>query len=233
MIDPSLAVCDPQVVERVLDLLRRWGWEAAGVRLQHEIQATTDPGQRAELEMLTGWVTAERGGHEEAEALFDAAGVRPELKAWALVGRAFVAYRGRRHDRAQQSLGLAARCGCESDHVLRATLHHLHGVLAYAQGRADDALKRLYAALEALGLDHFGSGRILDSLGMVYGSLNDFATAVLFYQRAEESKRHASEAHSGLGDLAGLALTYGVLLGPAKQERQAPCARNAVERGGG
>ena len=197
---------DPQVVARVLGLLRKWGWEAAEGSLREEISATTDPRARAELEVLTGWITAERGGHEEANTLFEAAEVHRELKAWAMVGRAFIAYRERLYDSAEQSLDFAAGCECD-DHVLRATVEHLRGAIALMRGRGDDALNKLYSALDGLGLDHFGAGRVLDTLGMIHGSRNDFATAMLFYQRAEELKRHFDQGRPD--DRAGLALTYG------------------------
>jgi len=204
---------DPQAVNRVLELLRQWGWEAAESRLRLEIEGTPDERQRAELEILTAWITAERGGHKEAEALFEAAGVRPELKAWTLAGRAFVAYRDRADTRAQELLHLAAKCGGD-DTILRATIHHIQAMLWYKTGRDNDALESLYAALEGFGLEHFGTARVLDSLGMVYGHRNDFATAVLFYQRALETKRRSNDKHADNcwpGDLAGLALTYGQL----------------------
>src|SRR5262245_39335175 len=107
--DPSSApVCDPKVVERVLDLLRRWGWEAAESRIRDDIHAAPDPDTRSEREILAAWMTAERGGHAQAEELFAAAGARPELKAWALAGTAFVAFRTRNYDHALRTLDLAA-----------------------------------------------------------------------------------------------------------------------------
>jgi hypothetical protein len=62
----------------------------------------------------------------------------------------------------------------------------------------------LYEALELLGREHLGTGRVLDTLGMVYASKDNFHAACEFY-------RHALASKERFDDDAGLALTHGRL----------------------
>jgi class 3 adenylate cyclase len=196
---------DPLIIDEVLRLLRQLGWEAGMTRLRERILVTEDARQRAALQMLAGWLATERGGHPEGVEFFAAARASPDLKAWALVGEAFAAYRDSQFQRAEELLDAAARLGHPEDAVLRATLAHYRGALLYKQGAADRALEHLDRALTGFGPDHLGTGRVLDTLGMVYASSrNDFPTAFLFYQRSLDVKRR-------LEDLPGLALTCGQL----------------------
>jgi hypothetical protein len=54
---------DPKIFERLLRLLRQYGWETGLAKLEAEIRAAEDPDQRALLQQLSGWVAAERGDH--------------------------------------------------------------------------------------------------------------------------------------------------------------------------
>src|SRR5205823_3047727 len=74
----------------------------------------------------------------------------------------------------------------------------------YRKARDAEALEYLFRAAERLPPDHFGRGRILDTLGMVYSTMGNFPTGIALFRRALEVK----EKHR---DLLGQALTHGQL----------------------
>jgi class 3 adenylate cyclase len=207
--DPSpahvLPPSDPRVAEEVLALLRQRGWDEGLAQIRERIETAADDRQRGLLRLYAGWLAAERGVEAEGAAQFAAAAAQPDLQAWALVGQAFLALKGQEFERVFSLLDAAEAQRDPADLVLRASLSHCRGAALNRQGRYDEALDRLYQCLEDFGPDHFGTGRVLDTLGEVYyASQDDYAAALLFYHRSLATK----ERHR---DQAGMALTHGQL----------------------
>ena len=89
--------------------------------------------------------------------------------------------------------------------ILAGIIAHLKGITRFHEGSgSDEVLVHLHAALEAFGGDHFLTGRVLDSLGMVHVSLHHLQVAREFF---EESLRRKRER----GDDEGCAVTLGQL----------------------
>jgi class 3 adenylate cyclase len=194
---------DPRVAGEVLELLREWGWDVGMSRLEARILTLDDNRRRGVLRLLGGWIKGERGAHAAALEQFHQAEEIPELTAWARVGQAFIRYRERKYDEAWDLFDQAG-LGAASDHILQATIDHGRGALRYRQGRDDEALEFLYRAAERFGTEHFGFGRVLDTLGMVYTAKDNFPTARALFEKALQAK----EKHH---DLLGQALTHGQL----------------------
>ena len=87
---------DPEIVERVLALLRQYGWETGSKKLREETEATGDKQKQETLQFFAGWMAAERGAYPEAVQHFEECKQVPTLAAWACFGQAFLAMR--RHD---------------------------------------------------------------------------------------------------------------------------------------
>jgi tetratricopeptide (TPR) repeat protein len=185
-------------------VLREWGWEAGLERLRQSAESSADPGRRAGLRVLIGWLAGDRGRHAEALGEFRAAADWPGLAGWVRAGEAFVALRERRYPDALGLLERAWAAAGPNDKALRGAVAHARGALAFRAGRSAEALTHLADALGLLGPDHFGTGRVLDTLGMVHAARDHFAAAVEFYAAALASKRRH-------GDEAGVALTHGQL----------------------
>jgi class 3 adenylate cyclase len=200
----SMHPSDPRIAEEVVRLMRQWGWEEGVARLHEKIRTTEDTHERGILRLLGGWMASERGGHAEGVAEFAAATGSPGLEAWALLGQAFVAFRAGDFRACEALLDEADRKRDPTDPTLRATLSHSRGALRYKEGRLDEAAEHLYEALAGFGPDSFGFGRVLDTLGTVYATRDDFATARLFFQRSLEEKGRFK-------DLPGQALSFGQL----------------------
>src|SRR3954454_11851154 len=56
----------PETGEKILALLRQFGWETTLVKLREEIGKTDDLARRDELRFFAGWMAAERGAYVEA-----------------------------------------------------------------------------------------------------------------------------------------------------------------------
>jgi class 3 adenylate cyclase len=194
---------DQALVRKVLALLREWGWETGLEKLKSEIADTSDADKRAALAYFIGWMAAMRGDFAETLKQLEAVEAMAQLKGWAEVGRAFVALRQNQYREASARLD-SAQAHCDpSERVLQATIHHCRGALAFRQA-SGGTFALLHQALELYGKDSFGTGRVLDTLGMVYASLDNFHAAREFYNQAIECKRR-------FYDDAGLALTQGQL----------------------
>jgi tetratricopeptide (TPR) repeat protein len=195
----------PHIIARVLTQLRDWGWEAGLERLKTDIAATAQPDERAALQLCVGWMAGERGTYAEALAQCQAAEQHPAWTALALVGQAFVAMRQHDYPHAHALLEQAATQGDPTDALLRAAIAHCRGAVLFHEGGVHtEVLAALYDALELFGREHFGTGRVLDTLGMVYASRDNFYAAGEFYRHALTSKKR-------FDDDAGLALTHGQL----------------------
>lgn len=83
-------------------------------------------------------------------------------------------------------------------------MRHARRVIRLQRGQVPSALRELYEALERFGPDHFGTGRVLDTLGACCAMRQWFTTAEGFYLEALRVKRR-------FHDDAGLMITHGQL----------------------
>ena len=195
---------DSAAVRRALALLHQWGWETGLKRLQAEMEAAPDEEQRQALVHFVGWMALERSEYDEALRQFDELAGNPALAGWALVGQACVKFWQVDYTAAHELLNLAAEAADARDAVLHGTIAHIRGTVCFHQGDDEAALPLLHEALERFGLDHFGTGRVLDTLGMFYAKQDNYPAAREFYEQALACKRRHA-------DLAGEALTFGQL----------------------
>ena len=193
-----------QIVDRVLRLLRVWGWDVGLERLKAELEATENEQTQAAFRFFVGWMAGERGLHAEALKQMRAVKRLPQLEAWALVGQAFLSLREGAFKNSHKLLDKAVQLPPTTDVVLRASIAHCRGSIYYHEGEISKALEHLRSALAGFGRDHFCTGRVLDSLGMVYTTKDHFHAARELYSLALKYK----ERH---GDIAGCALTQGQL----------------------
>jgi class 3 adenylate cyclase/uncharacterized protein HemY len=194
---------DPEVVQQVLALLRQWGWETGYKKLQAQLMPAEDARWREVQEFFLGWMAGERGEHAEALAHFDRLADVPSLAGWALLGQAFVRLRTQETREAERLLTEAERLGGD-DTMLAASVLHARGRLTYRQGDADTARRLLREALEKFGDCHFGMGRVLDTLGMLYTGTDNFHAAQEFFRQSLDCKVRT-------GDEAGQAVSHGQL----------------------
>jgi class 3 adenylate cyclase len=192
----------PEVVEKILALLRQYGWETGLKRLREEIAATADHPRRNEIRFFAGWIAAERGNYQEAQELFQEAEDSPESLEWSRFGQAFVALRKHAYEEAERLL--VALRPAPDNVLLQAVTAHLRGANYFHAGDSGRALPLLHQALRLMGRDHFGAGRVLDTLGMVYAGRDDFHTAEEFFQQAIARKAEWD-------DQPGLAVSHGNL----------------------
>jgi len=198
------SILGPEIVKRVLELLRQWGWATGIEKLKLELDAADSETERASLQLFVGWIAGERGFHAEALKQLRAIKQLPQLKAWALVGQAFVVLRESAYRNTHKLLDQALEAGAAKDKILRASIAHCRGSAYYHEGRTTQAMKELRAALAGFGSNHFCAGRVLDSIGMIYSSKNHFHAARELYSLALKYKqRHADDA--------GCAVTQGQL----------------------
>jgi len=193
-----------EIVDRILELLREWGWDTAINKLKAEIDAAESEDDRAALQLFVGWMLGERGFHAEALKQMRAVKHLPRLEAWGLVGQAFVMLRQSDFKSTHKLLDQASKHDPARDPILQASIAHCRGSAYYHEGQQEQALEQLRAALAGLGRNHFCTGRVLDSIGMVYSSKDHFHAARELYSLALKYKtRH--------GDDAGCAVTEGQL----------------------
>lgn len=195
---------EKKMVDKILSLLREWGWETGLEKLKAEITATPDEGERSALKFFAAWIAGERGAHQEALLQLRDVEQWPALFGWAQAGQAYVALRQHDYQHAHLLLEQALAQGDSSDPLLTATISHCRGALAYHGGRDALALSELHHSLSLFGRQHFATGRVLDTLGMVYTSKNNFHAAREFFERSIECKLVFE-------DYAGLAVSHGQL----------------------
>jgi class 3 adenylate cyclase len=191
-----------EIIKRVLELLREWGWHTGIEKLKAEMAAAESEDQRAMLQLFVGWIAGERGFHAEALKQMRALRQLPRVEAWALVGQAFVMLRKNDYKNTHKLLDRASKTA--KDPILQASIAHCRGSAYYHQSRNKQALQELNVALIKFGRNHFCTGRVLDAIGMVCGSKNQFHAALELYLLALKYK----ERH---GDDAGRAVTQGQL----------------------
>jgi class 3 adenylate cyclase/predicted Ser/Thr protein kinase len=195
---------DLKIAEEVLGLLRTWGSGMGLKKLKGRAQGARDERKRTLYQFFLDWMSGERKGTSAAVEAYGASPLGRALAGWALAGQAMAALRDRAYGAVHRLLDQAAAQGDPEEPVQRATLAHTRGVVHVHQGKTDEALPHLHEALALLGRDHFGTGRVLDTLGMVYASRGNFHVAREFYEEAIRYKERQ-------GDEAGLALSHGQL----------------------
>jgi tetratricopeptide (TPR) repeat protein len=159
--------------------------DAASQKRAAEIQATPDPKKQEALQFFAGWMAAERGAYSEATRWFEECKTLPTLAAWAIFGLAFLAYRQKQYVRAHALLTETEHHpSAANDQALGAMITHLRGALFFHEGQSEPALVYLRSALALFGKDHFATGRVLDTFGMVYSAKDNFLAAEEFYRQA-------------------------------------------------
>lgn len=137
------------------------------------------------------------------------AGFQEELKAWALLEEAFLAIRNRSYDNAFLKLESSkdkSRSLKSASPFLDAGIAHYKGTLFHHIGDSEKAIHFLNLSLELYSRNHFCSSRVLDTLGMVYSSRNNYLAAREFFEQALNLK-----ALQKPPDKPGIALTHGQL----------------------
>jgi len=196
---------DSRVVSKVLRLLSEWGWHAGLEQLRQSGAKETDPAQRGTFMLLIGWLSGERGLFDQAQQELALLEKVPELEGWVKLGQAYIALAQQQDfGRVQQLLDTIPEALSSSDLVLRASMAHCRGTCWHHQAEPDRALEELFRALELIGPKHLLTGRILDTLGMIYAARHAFALAHDFYEQALKVKEACA-------DQAGRAVTHGQL----------------------
>ncbi len=178
----------PETGDKVLSLLRQYGWEMGLQKLREEIAATSDAGRRNDLAFFAGWMAAERGAYDAAQTLLQDADESPAAQRWRRFIQAFLAMRQRQFEEAERLLD-SVDPEPEST-LLRAAVAHIRGANAFHKSDLDGALRELRESLRLLGGDHYGTGRILDTFGMVYAARDNFHAAEEFFRQAIGARRH-------------------------------------------
>ena len=153
-------------------MLRRLGWEERLTELRAVIGTIQDVRQRGLMQLYAGWLGSERGTHADACDLFDggrgASGIVCLCwRHWRWCGCASGTMPSA--PSAARSGGRHGECGCDPAGDAR----DIAGQRAAARVRFPEGLEQLYAALEGFGPDHFGTGRVLDTLGTAYAYHRD------------------------------------------------------------
>jgi tetratricopeptide (TPR) repeat protein/predicted Ser/Thr protein kinase len=203
--DPARTIAaDPRLAAGILQALRDCAWDISAGRLKDQIREQTDFNKRAVLQVLLGFLAGERGLNTDALEQLQAAEGAGGLAGWALAGQALVALRERKFAEAMALLARAAPLVDPGDSILDGTLAHVRGTLLLHQGRGDESLPLLHKALDRLGPHHFGSGRVLDTLGMLHAARGCLALAERCFLQSLTVKQ-------SFGDEAGVALAHGQL----------------------
>jgi class 3 adenylate cyclase/Tfp pilus assembly protein PilF len=192
------------VAKHVLAQLQKFGWEMGLKKLGQEINTTDDAEQQETLRFFAAWMAAERGAYGQAGQLFGELRLVDNLEAWAIFGQAFLALRQHHHQQTHKLLEEAESRADPEDRPLHAAIAHLRGASYYHVGDSQRALHYLRLALRLFGKDHFTTGRVLDTFGMVYASRDNFHAAEEFFKQAIHCKEQWD-------DQSGLALSFGNL----------------------
>jgi tetratricopeptide (TPR) repeat protein len=210
---------NPEIVDRLLDLLRRWGWETEYRQLEEQLApAGMGGGESGPTEVrafFLSWMAVERGDYATADRHDAEMAAAPELAGWVLFVRAFGEFRRQQYASAAALLDQAEATG-NRDGNFRAAIAHVRGSIDYHRGNSAAALARLKQARDLLREQdprHFGLGRVLDAMGMVYASTSNFHAAREFYLQALQLKRDRDLAGEALanGQLGRLCLDWGLL----------------------
>ncbi len=187
--------------EAALEVLRTWGWTMGLRKLKFKAQGQR---KRRSWQLLYDFLAGEQTGSADVVRRCQAEPWFAGLESWRLAGQALGALRERDFRRALRLLQKSEELADPADTLLRAAWLHTRASVYSHEGKSAAALRDLQEALRLFGKDHFMSGRVLDSLGMVYAGKSNFQLARAFYEQALRAKQ---QHH----DEAGLALTHGQL----------------------
>jgi tetratricopeptide (TPR) repeat protein len=210
---------NPEIIDRLLDLLQSWGWETGYRQLEEQLApAGMGGGESGTPEVrafFLSWMAVERGDYATADRYAAEMAAAPELAGWALFVRAFGEFRRQQYASAAALLDQAEATGNRDGNFL-AAIAHVRGSIDYHRGNSAAALARLKQARDLLreqDARHFGLGRVLDAMGMVYASTSNFHAAREFYLQALALKRDRDLAGEALanGQLGRLCLDWGLL----------------------
>jgi tetratricopeptide (TPR) repeat protein len=182
-----------------LALLRACDWKVDRARSLAEKE--TDPSRKIAYRLALTWLTHERGPAEEGSS-WQTTETGP-LAGWRWVCEALYALQSRNYSLVRTTLEHAAE-NAVRDAELRAAVAHLRGAAAFHQGHTATAWADLCEAIEGFGPDHFLTGRVLDTFGMLCAARCQGPATREFYLAAQRLKEQ-------FGDEAGLALTRGQL----------------------
>jgi class 3 adenylate cyclase len=206
---------DRQVLDDVLGVLRRWGWDRGRACLQAEaFGAGSDAAGRTALQFVRRLLAARPQLQVSIPPALRKREQLPELLGWAWAGQALAAMAADDYDLAHRLLDQAAEQANKADKHLRATAAHHRGALLCHEDRPDDALPYLHDALDLFGKGHFVTGRVLDTLGMAYAAKDTYSTAREFYEHAiafKQARRDRWGLAVSHGQLGRLALDWGDL----------------------
>ena len=194
-----LAETDPlsAAAAETLVLLRTWGWEVGVEKIRAKAAGHGAGGPLAALlRWLEGGPAAAPGA--EAPLRLDGLRQRPALEGWALLGQAFVNNRDHHFDPVEELLREAETRVGPGENVLRASIAHQRGFWLHHTGNLREAATSLHQALDLCGREHFLTGQVLDTLGLVHANKNNFHAAREFFEQAILCKQR-------FGDNAGVA----------------------------
>src|SRR5262249_5194986 len=166
-----------------LDSLRDWGWEVGLDKLRSKRHEMSDVKRRSALDKYLSWLVNEEEG-TMGRRYPPAEQAPPELAGWLLYARAQEERKDRNFPTAHELLDRAETACPAADTTLKANIAHLRGVMHFHASQVDRALPELHKALELFGRRHIGTGRVLDSLGMIYAARDHFHAAREFYEQA-------------------------------------------------
>ena len=199
-----------RAVAEILLLLRTWGWDKG---IQKIKQRALDEGEDCRIALLLRWLQGESGCDEALARLTGAMLIRP-LAGWSGVGAAIGHNRNHAFRQADACLRETAALADPSDNILQASIRHQRGFWLYHAGKLNEALAALHDSLDLCGRDHYLTGRVLETLALVYANRNNFHTARdLFEQAIDCQERFGNEASTdrALRELGLLFLDWGFL----------------------
>ena len=194
-------------VNDILTLYRKWGRERGLEEVKALIAKEPDEKRKVQLHLVIAWISGERGDYNEAEQQLEGLDFHPAAKAWADICHAFILIRQGKLEEAKKkyhSANWLVKDHNLDDDCLKGTIAHCWGTLRYHESSHyhDEAIDKLYEALEFLGSSHFGTGRVLDTIGMYFANRHAYGLALEFYEWALELKQKFS-------DQLGIALSHG------------------------
>jgi class 3 adenylate cyclase/Flp pilus assembly protein TadD len=195
---------DPRLAERILDMLRRWGWARATQKMRNKAQRDDSPQRRAVWQGYLDWMSGQRTPGASAIEKCQALPCGAALRGWSLVGQASYQLRQRDYAAAGRLLDRAEAQGDASDAMLGATIAHTRASALVHLGQCEAAMSHLHRALDGFGREHFMTGRVLDTLGMAYAYRGNFPVAREFYEQSIRYKER-------FDDEAGIAISHGQL----------------------
>jgi class 3 adenylate cyclase len=173
-------------------------------KFKSRVQGTRESQKRTSLQLLLDWLLGEDEASLGVADFYRQESWHQQLLGWALAGRAAGALRDRDYRQCHRWLTRACLEGDAADTILQATLAHTRATSWSHEGKTTEALRELHQALAGFGKDHFVTGRVLDTLGMVYASKGNFRMAREFFEQAIRFKEQRQ-------DEPGLALSHGQL----------------------